>query len=358
MSDVRAVRGRDDARFRSTVFRAVPLVFLAAAAATAAVAGADWSMALGPLPWVVSLVLVGLPHGAADLATSRRALHGRPLVAIWLGYVATMVAVAAGFAAAPVAVIVAFVAVSCWHFGAADVDADEPADDRRLRPAAALARGCAVLAMPLTAWPVATAQVATEVAALVRGGDGAVGLFSPAAVRAAGIALAAVAVAAGLGAALVEARRPGGLRGWRSTLIDLAVIASLGWFADPLFAVGIYFLVWHAWRQMVPLTGSLCGAAPRSWRELVRGLARVHRDALPLLVPTWAAIGAVWWRSSADHTLRDLAIVSIAAYLVVTPAHELLGELLRSLTERRTTTTGRRPRGGIILVGRGCRAEA
>jgi hypothetical protein len=46
------------------------------------------------------------------------------------------------------------------------------------------------------------------------------------------------------------------------------------------------------------------------------------------------AIGAAWWLWSPDHTPRALAIVSIAAYLVVTPAHELLGSLLRQMASR------------------------
>jgi hypothetical protein len=55
----------------------------------------------------------------------------------------------------------------------------------------------------------------------------------------------------------------------------------------------------------------------------------IHRAALPLLVPAWVAIGAAWWLWSPDHSPRSLAIASIAAYLVVMPAHEFLGDLLR-----------------------------
>ena len=51
------------------------------------------------------------------------------------------------------------------------------------------------------------------------------------------------------------------------------------------------------------------------------------RSGLPLLVPAWATLGLAWWAWSPHHTLHDLAILSIGGYLVVTPAHELLGDL-------------------------------
>jgi hypothetical protein len=56
-------------------------------------------------------------------------------------------------------------------------------------------------------------------------------------------------------------------------------------------------------------------------------VGRVHAAALPLLVPAWAALGLAWWAWSPDHALHDLAILSVGGYLVVTPAHELLGDL-------------------------------
>jgi Brp/Blh family beta-carotene 15,15'-monooxygenase len=311
-----------EARFREVAFRRLPLACMAGAAAVAAWCGAGWTETLGPLPWIVSLGFVGLPHGAADFAARRRA------------YAAAMAAVAAGFAVAPAPAIVAFAAVSCWHFGAAHRDGEPPGGDLTPRPLAALCRGCAVLAMPLAVWPEATARAASNLAALAIGEPAAAALFPAATVRAAGIALAAVTVTTVAAEGLLAARRPGGLRAWFRLLSELATIVGLGWFAAPLFAVGLYFLIWHAWRQMPPLAESLTGSAPGSWRQLGAALLQIHVAAVPLLIPTWIAIGAVWWWGSAGHSLRDLAIVSIGGYLVVTPAHEMLGDLLRALAAR------------------------
>lgn len=319
-----------DTRFREVAFTRLPLGCLAAAAVAGAVGGTGWSVALGPVPWLVSLGLVGLPHGAADLAASRRVWNGWPLAGVWLAYVAAMAVVATGFFVAPLAAIAAFAAVSCWHFGAAHLNGDDRPDGGTCRTVAALSRGTAVLAVPLATWPAATAAAAADLAALAVGHTTAATLFAPAAIRAIGITLLAATMAAVVVEGLVAARTPGGLTVWSRLLAELAVFACLGQFTDPLFSVGLYFLAWHAWRQMEPLTKSLTGSSSSTWHDLGASLVRIHAAALPLLVPTWAAIGTVWWYQSTGHTLREVAIVSIAAYLIVTPAHELLGDLLRT----------------------------
>lgn len=338
--DRRKRRGHAELRFREVAFRRLPLAVMSGAALAGAMGGPHWSAALAPLPWIVALGLIGLPHGAADFAVSHRVWRGWPLAIVWLAYTAVMAAVLAGFVAAPVPMIGAFTALSCWHFGTAHLDtAIASCSDRRVsrsaqRIVAALARGGIVLAVPLAAWPVATTAVAADLAALSVGRGPAADLFPPAAVRAAGFVLAAVSVAAAATEGLFAMRRPRSRRAWLKGLGELAVIASLGWCTDPLFSVGFYFLIWHGWRQMEPLAVSLTGAAPRSWAALGRAVVWIHRAALPLLVPAWVAIGAIWWLWSPHHTPRALAIVSITAYLVVTPAHELLGGLLRQMASR------------------------
>ena len=322
--------------FADVAFRVLPLAVMAAVVAVASATGPDWTARLAAVPWLVSLAVVGLPHGAADFAVSRRAWRGRPLAIAWLAYSVVMAVVLAIFAAAPVTAIVAFTAFSCWHFGTAHLDSARSRALVAPRSVAALARGCLVLAVPLAAWPAATAAVATDLAALAVGRGPATDLFPAAAVRMAGLALAAASLVATAAEGMVAIRRPGSRRAWHTGLVELAVIASLGWCTDPLFSVGLYFLVWHGWRQMEPLAESLTGDRPRSWAALGRAVVRVHLAALPLLVPTWVAIAAAWWLGSPDHSLRALAIVSIAAYIVVTPAHELLGDLLRRMTDPRS----------------------
>lgn len=344
-----------DGGLRATFFGWLPLLVMGAAAAAGAAGGPEWSCRAAPVPWLIALVFVGLPHGAADFAVSRTTCQGWALALVWTGYVAAMAAVAALFVAAPLLSVAAFVALSCWHFGAAEGESESP--EPRVAPATFMvgivSRGCAVLALPLAAWPAATAAAATDLVALAVGPRAAVGMVPEAAVRAAGLALVFLTVLAVAIEGMAAAGHPPRRRFWRRDVIELAVIGSLGWFTDPLFSVGLVFLVWHAWRQMPPLAASLSGAAPKSWPELGSALVHIHRAALPLLVPTWLLIGAAWWWLTPEHTLRSLAIVSIGGYLVVTPAHELLGEVLRRIAGQR----GRgflEMQGGRADDGRGC----
>lgn len=319
-------RASATARFDALAFRVVPLLAFAGAASACLAFGPAWSAAAAPWPWLSSLVFVGLPHGAADLAVTRRVGGDTAAVAsLCAGYLVLMAVASGAFAIAPLPVLMVFVALSGWHFGAAHADTQSPPPVRRPRALAlaALARGAPVLGIPLAVQPEASAEVAAAVAALA-GGDPR---YDPAVVRATGIVLVVLG-AAGLAAEALRSRGDPGAPGrLRATVEDLAVIGLLESVADPLFAVGCYFLGWHAWRQMRLLAPALgCGAidGPRS---LGTALVRIHAAALPLLVPTWAVVAAAWWWLPGANLPRDprgLAILSLAVYVVVTPSHDLL----------------------------------
>ena len=313
-------------RFESLCFRVAPLAACAVATVACLIAGPAWSVAAAPWPWIVSLVFVGLPHGAADLAVTRCVGRGPATVAgLCAGYAVVMAVAAAAFALAPVPVLMAFVALSGWHFGAAHADTQQPppAKRRGTLPLAAIARGGPVLGIPLAAWPEASASVAASVVALA----GASPTLSSAAVRAVGIALVALGAAALAAEAWRTRADPGGPARSRATLVDLALIGVLEAVAAPLFSVGCYFLGWHAWRHMRLLAPTL-GVGPIDGpRALGAALWRIHAAALPLLVPTWALVAAAWWWLPAANLPRDprgLAILSLAVYVVVTPSHDLL----------------------------------
>jgi len=66
----------------------------------------------------------------------------------------------------------------------------------------------------------------------------------------------------------------------------------------------------------------------------------------------------IWWTTSATHPLRDLALVSIAGYLVVTPAHELLDGLLHLMSGARTTTLPVSTGSGLVHLALGRKRKA
>lgn len=323
---------RGASAFERCVFRTAPLCGLGIAAICGVVAGPSWSISLGPLPWLISLVVVGLPHGAADLALSRRAWCGTSLVVAWLVYGLTMACVAVVFMAAPWLTLAVFLALSVWHFGWAHAGDDDPAAPGGIvRVASALAHGGVVLGTPLIAWPAETTDHVTRLLALTHRGHPPFEAGSGA-VLTTGLIVGAIGLVSLGVEVLLTCRRDAAGRRLARLALETGVFAALGWCTAPLFSVGLSFLAWHGWRQMADLADAVVGVRPGSWPRLARALARIHVAAIPLLVPTWILIGAAWWMVSERHTATDLAILSIAAYVVVTPAHELLGHLVRPRT--------------------------
>ncbi|MGB8851990.1 MAG: Brp/Blh family beta-carotene 15,15'-dioxygenase [Pirellulales bacterium] len=315
-------------------FRVLPLVLMLVLAVAGWLWGDEWSARYAACPWVVSLVCVGLPHGAADLAVARRRMTGRQLAVAASGYVAVLGVSLLAFVAAPAIVLPAFMVLSAWHFG--------------------LPLGGFAVGVPLIAWPDATADVAREVADVVVGQP----QFTSTDVRGLGLTIVAVSLVV-LIRNVTRAARHGGWRAAVANVLDASVITLLGLTTDPLFSVGVFFLCWHAWREMPHVASDISGSTaireargsvqargafgpslrgpprrdlyrPRSRRpaydarELVLQLVTVHLAALPLLVPTWLALAAAWGLlpgSRLEHSLRGLAILSLAAYVVVTPPH-------------------------------------
>lgn len=316
-----------DGRFADLAFRRLPLACLAAAAVAGGSLGPGWSARAAAIPWLIALAVVGLAHGATDLAVSRRLCSTTLRVRVWAAYAATMAAVAVASALAPLAVLVLFVLLSAWHFGhaAAEADMRERECPAGTIWAAALARGGWMLGVPLAIWPAATAHTAADLLRLTGQAEHAVTAAAHVtAIRGLGLALLAMATVAAASEWAASARRHDRARCRRRLLSEVGTTAAIGFATDPLFSMGMTFLVWHSWRQIAPLAAALGVSPPTSWGTMRRAVVRVHGAALPLLLPAWSMIGGAWWVLSPAHTARDLALLSIAAYLVVTPAHECL----------------------------------
>ncbi len=329
--------------FDAVVFRGLPLAVMLLAAAFGLLAGSAWSKIAGPGPWILSLFFVGLPHGAADLAVAHRLCAGRSTTRLCVVYLAGIAVVCLLFRSAPLLVILLFTVLSIWHFGLSHADNQSPATTpgcglavRWRQVLAALARGSSVLGVPMLAWPKETAQVAQQLLALIHSGtmqQPSEAFFAVATVRLAGLCLVGLSGCALVVEMLTAGHVPGAWRRSWETLVDLFVIGLLALTTDPLFSVGLYFLVWHAWRHMRMLAPIVADTQPDRLVNLGRSLRRIHIAALPLLIPTWAALLAIWWLLSATHSYRDLAILSLAVYVVVTPSHDLLVDYLRTRGE-------------------------
>jgi Brp/Blh family beta-carotene 15,15'-monooxygenase len=328
--------------FDERVFRTLPLVVRAAPAAGGIAWGAGWTAQAAAWPWLASLVVVGLPHGATDWAMAQRTWGRQATVRLAVAYFGCMVAVFALFVMAPLSVIAVFAAVSVWHFGMAHADGQSPPIAESLWPrgVAAVARGGLVLGVPMACWPAATAIVVADVIRLVTGDERVV---AAAGVRTTGLVVIGFAVVAFASEAVRAWRQPAERRRTIETATELAVIALLGVTTAPLFSGGHYVFWWHGWRQMRLLAPFVVGGVPTDPRSLARALAAIHRVGLPLLVPTWLVLAAAWWLVSPTHSPRDLALLSLVAYMVVTPSHDLLIDLMRQRSAGRAAAMSASP---------------
>lgn len=219
------------------------------------------------LPFVLSVVLLGLPHGAVDHLVALRLAGWRlrplPLLAVLTAYLAVGLAYLALWVVAPAAAFVGFIALTWFHWGQGDLHAllafgaGEHLRRRWQRAATIAVRGGLPMLVPLLAFP----EVYAEVAALVverLGGSGSrlAWAFAPPA----RVGLGALWGALLLAALLAGARH--GRAGWRDaaeTLLLLIFFATV----HPVLAIGLYFCLWHSPRHIVRLL-ALDGRANRA----------------------------------------------------------------------------------------------
>lgn len=306
--------------------RAVPWAMLVAGVLLAAVSRPA-TVAAAPWPFLVALLAFGMPHGAADWEVAAR-LGGRRgflhRVAGFSWYLAMMVACTAALAWQPGVATLLFLLLTVFHFGMADATAVGADDD------GAPARWCLVGGRGLLL--LATAFACDADAAWAPFGEiaaaapwaGAAWMPELDALRAGALlGVAAGAVLAACGAAARAHRgRP------REAILDLAehgLVAALAALADPLFAVGCFFLGVHAFRhtRRLACTRRVIEPPPAPTGFGAR-ILRVHALSLPLMWPTalclWplcSMLGGL----GAEH----LATASIAFYMISTLPHHLLG---------------------------------
>lgn len=317
----------------SVVFgpRALPWVVLATAAALGAADPALTAEA-APVPFAIALVAFGMPHGAADWTVAARLAQPSGFLARlfgFSGYLALMALSLGGIAWQPGAAAMLFLLLTMFHFGMADATALRADDDGPLaRWGLALGRGLLLLATafaahPAEAWaPFAAIGEALSpwASAAWRPDLGSLQRFALVGV-AAGVALA-------LASAIARARR-GHARDAALDLVEHAMVAAVATLADPLFAVGCYFIGVHAFRhtRRLACTSAIVepSATPRGRVPgFARRLLRVHQLSLPLMWPTALCLAPLCWLLGGFHA-GAIAAASIAFYMITTLPHHLLG---------------------------------
>ena len=297
-----------------------------------ALAGAPvWVLAL---PWALSAVALGLPHGAADPVVPFRMRGERlrvgPVAAFSVAYLAVSGAVLALWWAAPVAAAVGFLALTWAHWGQGDVFAlralgwDRHLASRGQLALALVVRGALPMAVPLVAFPETYAEVVGAMAAAVAPGTEAraqalvLGLDRGALAAALGALFFAYAAWGAVVASRRAASRPG-VRAWRTLALDLAEVAGLALFfaaAPPLWSVGVYFCLWHALRHLARLAPAVADGS--GWR--LAGLATPATVGALVLIGglAWATVGLGEPVAGVGVYLVGIAALTVPHTLVVT----------------------------------------
>lgn len=279
-------------------------------------------------PFVLALLIFGMPHGAADWAVQAR-LTGEKIFTrqlagfadyLWLMFACTLFLVWQ-----PGVFALFFLGLTIFHFGMADATALRiDADGSLARWSFVLGRGLLLLATvfamhPVSAWA-PFAQIAEAFAWKHET------MWMPDLMHLQ--KLSWLGVIAGAGFAIVGAIarwRFGRARKAGFDLIEHALVAMLAVFADPLFAVGMFFLGVHAYRHTRRLACTrLVIEPPPAPAGFVHRLVRVHGISLPLMVPTILCLIPICWLLG-PFNAHTLAVAGIVFYMITTLPHHLLG---------------------------------
>jgi len=282
------------------------------------------------VPFIISIVVFGLPHGAVDHLVPARLRDERPslrsVARVMAAYTVGFFAYAAAWFVVPAASFVFFIALTLFHWGQGDLHAAvallrTDVRTRLGRAATLVARGSMPMVVPLVAFPGEYREVADAVVTVFDSrGAAAFGFAFEPTFRAAALVFVFVAAAAS-----VYASR---------SAFEAGELALLGvYFASvpPILAVGFYFCLWHSTRHIARLLALDPVASERvENRDPAGALARFARDAAPLTAGALALLGGLWVVASPPATLEGF----FALYLILLAALTLPHTVVVTLMDR------------------------
>lgn len=246
----------------------------------------EW-LVWGPL--MVSLVVFGLPHGAVDHLEiadlwGKRVTSG-PVLAVLVGYLVAVLVVIGIWTVAPVGGFIAFILITWLHWGQGDIwfvpsRGTNPAWPTTHRVSLAAVRGALPMLGPL-AWHTGDFRRIFEVT------TGPFGASAPSAATWGLLSEGALVVLVGL----LVAHTALSLRaGWSRTaavdLVDTVTLVAFFWWVPAIFAVGLYFCLWHGARHILRLAGRRTPGPAITWRAVGETL----RQSVPLTLVSIAGI--------------------------------------------------------------------
>jgi Brp/Blh family beta-carotene 15,15'-monooxygenase len=293
-------------------------------------------------PLLASVVAFGLPHGAIDYVALPRAVAGEVTLGL-VAAVSVLYAVAGAtytllWFLAPVPAAVLFILVTWFHWGQGELyplvgllGADHL--DRPGRVATMLVRGGLPMLVPLVGFPEVYRAVV----------DSFVTPFGGTAADLAWLFAGETRLALGLGFGLLTAvviargyllagdprgggdNAPGGGRPW---LVDAGETVLLWVYfltVPPVFAIGVYFCLWHAVRHIARAVGVDQRAADSLQAgDVWSALARFLKEALPLTALALVLFGGLWLAVPIEPTLREATGLYLVFIAILTLPHVLV----------------------------------
>jgi Brp/Blh family beta-carotene 15,15'-monooxygenase len=227
---------------------------------------------------------------------------------------------------APAASAVFFVGLTWFHWGQGDLYALEAFGGTHLggrlhRTATILVRGGLPMLVPLLRFPERYRDVIDAWVALFGGRVEAAWVTASEPRLALGVGFAALTI----GTLLAGWRRGGGGTGteeWRRDAAETGLLWAFFLLVPPLFAIGVYFCVWHSLRHIARLAGvDPASRAAFEERGTFGALFRTGRDALPLTVVSIAMIVGVAVVVGVDTDPRTLTALYLVFIAVLTLPH-------------------------------------
>jgi Brp/Blh family beta-carotene 15,15'-monooxygenase len=322
---------------RATVERAVlwPAWALLALAAIPFLTGVSVPRTLQYAPFVASLLVFGLPHGAAEhVALARVGIaRDRPLLAAVALYLPLMAVYAVAWWLAPALSFAFFILLTWVHWGQGDVYALLAFTEgghlrtRVQRVLALVVRGGLPMLVPLVGHPERYRFVAEQTVGLFDAGAAAA--LAPAFTPQARLAVAVGFGAITLGALGVAFARRDGSGAWRVDAVETALLWGFFLVVPPVLAVGLYFCLWHSVRHIARLVVLDEGAKPTLEQGQIWPAARRFAvDAAPLTAGALVVFGALYALVGASATLPDLLGVYLVLLAVLTLPHAVVVALM------------------------------
>lgn len=254
-------------------------------------------------PLVVSVLLLGLPHGAVDhLVIARQ--RSESLTVRWLGivgglYLVLMIAYGLVWFLAPVAAFVFFILLTWFHWGEGelypliDIVGAEYVRTPSQQVLSVFVRGGAPMLVPLIAFPDQYEFVAASLIGLFDAGAGAAlgPIFEPGP----RLAVGAVYATAVLATVVLGYRRTASREPWLIDAGELFFLTAFFLVVPPILAIGIYFCFWHSLRHVVRTVllhdESAASIAAGKLRPTTRQFAR---DAAPMTAGALLLLGGLY----------------------------------------------------------------